>query len=297
MEMKEVCSIAETTVSQAEYKNILDLRKNIDVQWWFRLSDLERVIIIADRFNIDKLKDYIFEYVDGKLPVLIKKDDVEHNPVDLLDVSLGDYMLLHIISIIGDSYRDDFYAQESVIIEGKLFNYLDSIIDTLSDDAFVRMSEYMDIALGKLSHLPVNWARFKGITQLYFENNIEIPSEFSGFNDLKEISVEPENFWINDLDDVSLKGIDKFPTGFSNFKNLKRLNLSFNPISVIPDNIACEFNGLERLYLYNTNVTLEEVLNLKSLKTLRFLGLPKRLKEYEDKLKAEFHKGLTLNFL
>lgn len=297
MEMKEVCSIAETTVSQAEYKNILDLRKNIDVQWWFRLSDLERVIIIADRFNIDKLKDYIFEYVDRKLPVLIKKDDVEHNPVDLLDVSLGDYMLLHIISIIGDSYRDDFYAQESVIIEGKLFNYLDSIIDTLSDDAFVRMSEYMDIALGKLSHLPVNWARFKGITQLYFENNIEIPSEFSGFNDLKEISVEPENFWINDLDDVSLKGIDKFPTGFSNFKNLKRLNLSFNPISVIPDNIACEFNGLERLYLYNTNVTLEEVLNLKSLKTLRFLGLPKRLKEYEDKLKAEFHKGLTLNFL
>lgn len=297
MEMKEVCSIVETTVSQAEYKNILDLRKNIDVQWWFRLSDLERVIIIADRFNIDKLKDYIFEYVDGKLPVLIKKDDVEHNPVDLLDVSLGDYMLLHIISIIGDSYRDDFYAQESVIIEGKLFNYLDSIIDTLSDDAFVRMSEYMDIALGKLSHLPANWARFKGITQLYFENNIEIPSEFSGFNDLKEISVEPENFWINDLDDVSLKGIDKFPTGFSNFKNLKRLNLSFNPISVIPDNIACEFNGLERLYLYNTNVTLEEVLNLKSLKTLCFLGLPKRLKEYEDKLKAEFHKGLTLNFL
>lgn len=69
MEMKEVCSIVETTVSQAEYKNILDLRKNIDVQWWFRLSDLERVIIIADRFNIDKLKDYIFEYVDGKLPV------------------------------------------------------------------------------------------------------------------------------------------------------------------------------------------------------------------------------------
>lgn len=292
--MKENHLITEYTavLSQIDNATFLDLSQNPNVQWWFGLTEVERLILFEHHcYELSDVRYYTIEYSDKKPPVLvIGYYDREHYkvrvPLDLLDVSIGNFKLLHLISKLNSKYNTDLNEdrKETFYIKGEFFDYLNAIVDKFSDDAFVRISKYVNINLSELSFFPINWGRFKGINELSFKNlQTEIPTELSGFNDVSSIYFEESS-------------IEKFPFAFPKFKSLEWLGLYGTNINVIQGDAVCGFEHLVELSLSGNKLTVEDVLKFKSLPNLKLLWLPESLKDYQNKLVSEFGCRVLLSF-